>query len=277
MTATNGGWVTSQGGWIEIDVSEISTDPANNRSLIQIQGYVWNKGTDTSTHTAADIPGSLGGTDPAGNDLSWTGPNWAIGTMGPGAKKSFIVHQEYAYHDSSGGGSVTAVVRYGTTNTTIFGNNKSISVSLQLTNLGTAADAPGNLSASGVLPTSLGLSWDPPSNDGGYPVTSYRILAFNGQDTSGSYNTYSSIGTGIVLNNLKPGAFYTFVVYAYNGHGSNGGYSPGSAPYTVQTLAGAWMRLDGAWKVATPFVRDGGVWRMAVPYIRNGGNWQPTH
>lgn len=267
------GFVTSEGGQITIEILEIGFDAPSNTSSIQVTGTITNgNGTKVSTHSASDIPASIGG------DQAFTGSNFNIPGLQPGATKTFIQHTFSVEHDSGGGGSCTFVVRYGTTGTTIFGDNKSQAATLNLSSQATSATAPSIPQFSNVLPTSLTVGWDAPEDDGGWPISSYSIGQWNGDAVSGSpAKVYTSTGLTRNITGLTAGATYTFEVTAYNGHGDNGGYSDPSEPATVQTLAGSWMRVDGVWKITIPYVRVSGVWKMAVPWIRQGGDWKQTH
>jgi hypothetical protein len=278
-SVTNGGFVTNNGGWIEITVTEGTLDVGNNRSQITVTGKIINKGTGTSTHTTANITSSMTGTDSQGDSLFHDGALWAIGTLGPGKSKQFFSFTQWAAHDPGGGGSVNVAVHYGVTGTTIFGDNKGIGAQLTLTSLATAATSPGIPAFTNILPTSVTLTWDAPSDDGGWPISSYLIEAYLGDDTTTDTNPkqFTSNGTTKNVTGLQAGKDYTFLIYAYNGHGANGGYSTPSEPATVQMLAGSFVRVDGVWKIAVPYVRDGGVWKMAVPWVRTGDQWQQTH
>lgn len=278
-SVTKGGFATGNGGYIQITITEGTLDVGNNRSQITVTGTIINKGTGTSTHTTANISCSMSGTDAAGDSLSFTGANFAIGTLGPGKSKNFISHTFWAAHNPSGGGSATMTVRYGVTGTTIFGDNKTMNATLGLTSLATAATSPGIPDFTNVLPTSVTLTWTAPSDDGGWPVSSYLIEAYLGDDTTTDTNPKQFTSNGVTKNvtGLQAGKDYTFLIYAYNGHGANGGYSTPSTAATVQMLAGSWVRVDGVWKIAIPYVRVSGVWKMAVPWIRTGDQWQQTH
>lgn len=60
----------------------------------------------------------------------------------------------------------------------------------------------------------IALSWTPPSNVGGSPVTSYLVTASNGQ-------TCSSPDLSCVVTGLTPGVSYTFTVVAINAYGAS--------------------------------------------------------
>jgi len=83
-------------------------------------------------------------------------------------------------------------------------------------------DRPINLLADDVLPTKIDLSWDAPQNDGGSPITGYKIefkivpedyLVLVG-DTGSNSTTYSHVG-------LQTGKTYIYRVFAINDVGKS--------------------------------------------------------
>jgi hypothetical protein len=83
---------------------------------------------------------------------------------------------------------------------------------------------------------SVALSWTPPGEDGGRPVTEYAVRAY---DPAGAVaRTYTATGTTLVAGGLTNGTAYTFDVRAVNAAGT-GAASPRSAAVTPRTLPGA--------------------------------------
>lgn len=269
-TVTNTVSVSSFNGKLKITITETSVDQAANTSQVQVTGTLINNNSGASN-------GDSGTTCVINGDGHFPGGAFNATVPPSGGTKVFIQHTFTITHGSDGTGTASFTVEYGTTGTAIFGNNKSAGATLTLTHFAHEATAPDNLVVSNVLPTSLTLTWDAPTDDGGWPVSSYLILRYPGEDTSGSPVTSTSTGTTKNLTGLTAGATYTFTVAAFNGHGPNGGYSNESSPVTTQTLAGSWIRVDGIWKIVIPYVRVSGVWKMAVPWIRTGDQWQQTH
>lgn len=35
----------------------------------------------------------------------------------------------------------------------------------------------------------------------------------------------------------------------------------------------AYIKVSGAWQLATVYFKDGGVWKLATPFIRPSGTW----
>lgn len=266
------GWVTSYGGKIQIDANEGTLDEANNRSQITVTASIYNGNANQAGPNSNPLSSAMTGSDPAGDNLASSGPNWTVGTVAHAATKTIFTKTVWAAHNSSGGGTATVGWNYHLISgsaTAIFGSSGSINVNVPLSQLGGAPDAPTGLVASNILPTSLTLSWDALSGS-----TDYEVVGQLGDTiTSPTIDRFSGGGTSINLTGLAAGKNYTFEVYAKN----NVGFSQPSSPYTVQTLAGSYIRVGGVWKIAIPYVRDAGVWKMVLPYIRQAGIWQQTH
>lgn len=262
----------SGGGQLKIVISEVSTDQTAGTSSVQVTGSIYNGNSSrTSTHSATDIDSSITG------DQGYIGSKFNI-NLPPGASKQIIQHTFTVDHASDGTGSFDVAVHFSATGTTIFGDNKGVEATLTLTPFANAPDTPSAPVFSNILPTSLTVSWDPPDDDGGWPISKYALIRYPGDDTSGTPAVETdSAGTTQNLTGLTAGADYTFGVAAYNGHGTSDGFSPLSDTSTVSMLAGCWIRVLSTWKVAIPYVRVDGVWKMAVPWVRNGGTWTQTH
>lgn len=269
---TASGWVTSFGGKIIITANEGTLDEPNNRSQINVTAQIYNGNANNAGPNSNPLSAHLTGSDPAGDNLAQTESNWTVGTVSPGATKTIFTTSVWAAHNSSGGGTATVGWNYHLISgsaTAIFGSSGTISVNVPLSQLGGAPDAPTGLVANNVLPTSLTLGWDSVSG-----ATDYEILGQLGDTiTSPTIDRFSGGGTSINITGLAAGKDYTFEVYAKN----NVGFSQPSDPYTIQTLAGSYIRVGGVWKTAIPYVRDAGVWKMALPYIRQAGVWKQTH
>lgn len=92
----------------------------------------------------------------------------------------------------------------------------SVSVTPSLPSAATVPNPPTNLYAMAGT-SSATVIWDIPSNDGGSPITSFRI-----SDTSG--NHISNVGgstTSVVIPNLTNGVAYAFIVIAINSVGNS--------------------------------------------------------
>ncbi len=94
----------------------------------------------------------------------------------------------------------------------------------------TVATPPRGLTATAISPIQVDLSWNYPSDDGGTPITGYRIDVKVGnanyitlvQDTDSSSRTYSHL-------DLTTDTEYTYKVYAINPAGTSGKSNEASA------------------------------------------------
>lgn len=265
------------GGVCRITISETSVDVSGNSSQVRVTGALVNTSNQASgisqyNNISASITGTSG--------FIGAPFGFQIGNgIAAGHSLTFIDHTFTIAHNSDGTKSVTFSVNYSDTGTAMFGAEHGSQATLTLTTIGSKPGSPGAPVASNVLPTSMTLSWNPPTSDGGYPITRYFLNQYKGTDTTTDPSPvqYTVFGTTINLTGLRAGQDYTFTVVAYNGPGAGTGYSDPSTETTVTTLAGAWMRVDGNWVVAIPYVRNGGTWHMAVPWIRVAGVWKETH
>lgn len=130
-------------------------------------------------------------------------------------------------------------------------------------------DAPNAAGFSSLTQTSVSVSWTANGN-GGAPITGYDI----------GYGTNSSSPTTIIsastspktVTGLEPGTLYYFWVRAKNYVGA----SPWSAKTSVETIAGAWVKVGSTWKKAIPYVNVNGVWKLARVWVRSAGTWKET-
>jgi hypothetical protein len=264
--------VGSQGGKVRITIVETSTDVSGNSSQVTVNGLLIGGNVNSGASGFNNISCSITGTQ------GFIGPSFGfLNGIAAGRPFNFIGHTFTVPHNSDGTKTVTFQVNYSDTGTSMFGAEQGSQASLTLTPFGSHPGSPTNVAATNVLPTSLTLSWDPPDDDGGFAVRSYVVRQYLGDDTTNEINEYTVFGNTINLTGLKAGTDYTFTVLAYNGPGAGAGYSDPSDELTIGTLAGSWMRVDGVWVVAIPYVRESGAWHMAVPWIRVAGVWEQTH
>ena len=106
----------------------------------------------------------------------------------------------------------------------------------------------------------LGVSWSPPTNDGGLPVESYTVY-WTAPDGATSF--VSAQATQLVVAGLTNGSTYTVTVTATNRAGTSGHSEPAShrpgtppgAPRDVTTARGD-ARIEASWQ---PPSNDGGL------------------
>jgi hypothetical protein len=119
--------------------------------------------------------------------------------------------------------------------------------------------------------STLDVAWAPP--DVG-PVTGYQVgYSSNGYATSPDV-LVDVVSSPHTMANLPTGTTLWFWTRAKNGvgWGSWSGRTVGS------TYMGAYVNVNGAWKISTPYVKVAGVWKMATalfPETITGGPITP--
>lgn len=129
-------------------------------------------------------------------------------------------------------------------------------------------DAPSTPQLASVTATTVDVSFTPNDN-GGSPIDGYQI----GYGLSGLTQTFIVFASSPrVITGLTPGAVWFFRARAHN----IVGWSPWSGAASVRTVAGAYIKVGTAWKLAVPYVRVGGVWKPAEAWSRSVGEWKRT-
>jgi len=257
-------------GQIAIIVQQGEQNYANVTTAVHVLGGINNIGDHRISHFPRDIVSAITG------DYSWSDPAWNF-DLYPGQTQVFSDHTFIVPHGSDGNKTVNFVVHYGVTGTWEFGDNKAVSISLALDRIPRKPAPPTPPILSNATPTSVFVAWDAPSSDGGSAITSYLLRRYNGFTTTGSFKEYWTGGLSYLVNDLTPGAVYTFVVYAKNDAVENSGFSDPSPGTSTIPLGGSDIRTGDVWKSAVPYVRIDGQWKIAVPYVRTGGLWKRTN
>lgn len=130
-------------------------------------------------------------------------------------------------------------------------------------------DAPSTPLLSSITATSVDTSFTANGN-GGSAITGFQL----GYGTSSTTpTTIVNASSPQVISGLTPGTNY----YVFARAKSAVGYSAWSAPASFRTVAGAYIRVGTAMKLAVPYVRVGGVWKRAEPWVRDStGVWKRT-
>jgi hypothetical protein len=130
-------------------------------------------------------------------------------------------------------------------------------------------DAPSAPLLSSVRMRSVDVAFSAPENNGS-SISGYQI----GWDVNPSTPsaTLSVASSPQVVTGLNPGTTYYFWVRAQN----SVGWGAWSAPRSIRTIAGAYVKVGAETKLAIPYVKVGGVWKIAEPWVRSVGVWKRT-
>lgn len=51
-------------------------------------------------------------------------------------------------------------------------------------------------------------------------------------------------------------------------------FGAGAAPPVVAGKTLAWIKINGQWKVAKPYIKEAGIWEISDPFVKVNGNWK---
>lgn len=126
-----------------------------------------------------------------------------------------------------------------------------------------------------VLPTSIAISWDHTTTQGGSPIDKYLVRYWPNAAGTGTYvNASENLTTSRVISGLTPGKEYRIVVYAHNGSSDLEGYSVMSEAIVVRTLSGMWHKYQSAWHRTIPYLKVAGKWKPVAVFIKSNGSWK---
>ena len=136
-------------------------------------------------------------------------------------------------------------------------------------------NAPVAPTLSSITQTTFRASWPDPFA-GGTGINSRKIgittsptalpttaLPYHGSN----FDLYGSTGLG---GPLEPGGTY----YVRAQAGNSIGFGPWGPATELDLVGGAWVKHEGVWRRATPYVRDAGVWKLTLPQGRILGIWE---
>lgn len=135
------------------------------------------------------------------------------------------------------------------------------------TSASTAIGTPGaplNPTITDLGATTVTLTWDPPTSDGGGAIDHYRV------ELSSPSKYVTTPSTQVTVEGLTPGEDAWLRVQAHN----SAGYGPWSTRVYLTTLSGLRVGDGTSWRDAVLHVGDGTSWRQAVPYVGDGTNWR---
>ena len=122
----------------------------------------------------------------------------------------------------------------------------------------------------------IALSYTPPTNIGGSSISTYDIQ-YAPNSSFVNATLLSNVGrTGAHTFNVAPGYDYYFRIRAVNSQGA-GAWSSAYGPVKVFAGPKILYPIGGtsAWRDSECYVRHEGVWKFAVPYVRVNGTWRP--
>lgn len=258
-------------GHIAIHVEQISQDPVKATSTVEVWGAIKNRGGYTVYHPVKNINATITGY------AFFAGPPFGF-VINPEESYIFVGSTFTVPHETDGNKSVSFTVHYGVTDTWEFGDNKSVAVSLALDRIPRRPGPPSAPILSDMTSTSVFISWEESTTDGGSEIIGHVVRRYNGFTTTGSFKDYwvpnGDDAMSLLVEDLTPGAVYTFVVFAKNFSLEQQGWSVASAPTSTLPLGGSDIRSNGVWKTAVPYVRKNGKWLIAIPYVRKLGVWK---
>ncbi|HEY8110778.1 MAG TPA: fibronectin type III domain-containing protein, partial [Candidatus Nitrosotenuis sp.] len=211
--------------------------------------------TSASTATAPGIPTGFTATavSPTKIDLSWNAPSNNGGYPITGYKIQYRTgSDQYADLISNTASTTTTFSHNGVTagqlyiyrvyTITAFATSEKSSLEVTVqpksASASTAPGAPTGLTATAVSATQINLSWSAPSNNGGYPITGYKIEYKKG---TGSYLSLASntanVTTSYSHTGLTTGASYTYKISAINSIGTSTASTESSATPTSTSTA----------------------------------------
>ena len=119
-----------------------------------------------------------------------------------------------------------------------------------------------------TTPATITVSFVAPSSDGGSPLSGYDVQYSTTSDFA-QVTTRSLDSSPLVLNNLTPNAYY-FRVRAKNLVGEG----PWSDAKVETIISGPKISIGDVNYPTLVFVRYNGIYRTATPYVRQAGVWR---
>ena len=276
-------WVSSTGASGTIPTTETTRTLRNlaNGATYTVSVAASNAGGSSRAVTATATP--LGTPGPPTDVSLQRGDGFLRVSWSPPPGDGGIPVESYAVHWTGPDGVTNFASTQGTQHT-IGGltNGATYSVTVTAINrVGSSSHSPSARHRPGTIPTApvaisaargdgvVEVSWSPPLNDGGLPVSAYIIDWVSSTGATGSIETG---GTGYTLQNLLNGATYTVTVSAVNEAGTSpAGGSASATPAAAPAAPGAVTvdrgdgRLDVTWQ---PPTADGGK-----PVLNYTVNW----
>lgn len=223
-------------------------------SMIIISGLLFLTNDSASAATVPDSPPDLSAIDISPNtvSLSWTPPQNNGSSAITGYKIEYkTATTSYSMLDFPGNVTSYNATGLSTGTTYIFrvsamnaigtGNPSPEAVATPKSNSSPPKNIPPNppvgLTATSSSGTQINLAWSPPTSNGGYPVTGYKIqFSVDAGNFTDLVTNTGSTTTGYSHTGLSAGHIYTYKVFAINSVGiSNSSNTSSATPTQVDT------------------------------------------
>jgi uncharacterized repeat protein (TIGR01451 family) len=242
----------------------VADDPSNgvtpgNGRLFQV--------SVTPAQVAPSTPNNVQATAGDGQaTVSWTE------LSGGGAVSSYTVHNSFASNGTTVPDIIVAPPAGSTvppTSALVTGLTNGVTYQFEVSAANDSGVSPFSSPSNSVTPHAItvpgaptavtatagnaqaGVSWAPPADDGGSPITSYTVTALVGGVPTGTPVTVAAPATSAVISGLTNGTTYTFTVHATNGIGAGAESAPsnGVTPSVAAGLPDLSLTITGATSV----------------------------
>lgn len=252
--ATSGGVNTSvidDGTYFYCNWQQASQDTSNNRTLINYQYGVYCRWNYYSNAVRIDYV-NINGSQVKGSE-TYSNLNQGSHQLGSGSM--------YIGHNSDG----TKTFNINLSGWAIDGGTATGSQNFTLNQIARYFTKTPTVEITNNTTTSGTFKWTTSENcsavkyvlDGGSEVS-----AFSGTATSGTFT----------ISNLNSNTSHKLKIKAQRK--DSGLWSESSTINFSTSSKTVRVRVNGAWKDATPYVRVNGAWKVAVPYTRVNGAWK---
>lgn len=128
-----------------------------------------------------------------------------------------------------------------------------------------------SISVGNITQTTALITIAAPSSNGGAAIDQYTTQISAVSNFATLHDSWTTTGVGnIGTTDLIPGTTYYTRVRAHN----SAGFSPYSATASFTTLAGAQVKVAGAWRQATGYVKVNGAWvKCTGVWKKASGAW----
>lgn len=138
-----------------------------------------------------------------------------------------------------------------------------------------APSAPPNFVATSALADSISVAWDAPVDDGGSPVTGYRLEI----STSPLFSSPTVVDVGTTPRTHTFGSLAANTTFYIRVAGKNSATTSGAlfkwSTLTSETIGAVYILLSGVWVPHRCFALRSGSWVDLIPRSLKSGVWNP--